>query len=196
MAEYTIDKIEYGSNVYKLQDNVSSPKIFIAEYNTTTFSELLSAYNDGKIIFFDLVYHDAHFTVPLTGISKEGDPLQIIAFISIIPSSSDSILVVVCHLENPGESDDYLWGINEDYTEVYENTKSNKYYLLLNYDSESNLLPKKDSNDKYDTDATNAGLWYQDAILYTPALVVGDVNYTITTDEYDSIDSMLESLGV
>ena len=179
-------------STYDLRD------VFIAEYNTTTFSELLSAYNDDKTLF--VKYNDTTNGVtiiaPLIGVESYDNLGHIGGFLFSVPSDSNSIFVIICHLEDPGVRDDYEWAYNEDYIGISENSKSSKYYIVLNHYQESNLYPKMDTNDKYDTDATNAGLWYQDAILYTPALFVGDVNYTIATEDYDSIDSMLESLNV
>ena len=192
MARISSISLPDGST-YDLRD------VFIAEYNTTTFSELLSAYNDDKTLFVkynDPTDESTTIIAPLIGAQLYDNLGHIGGFLFSVPSGSASIFVIVCHLEDPGVSDDYEWMHDEQYIGISENSKSSKYYIVLNHYQESNLYPKMDTNDKYDTDATNAGLWYQDAILYTPALFVGDVNYTITTEDYDSIDSMLESLDV
>ena len=47
MAEYTIDKIEYGGNVYKLQDNVSG---YTTSSGTVTSVEISNATNGGLSI--------------------------------------------------------------------------------------------------------------------------------------------------
>ena len=47
MATKYINSITYGGNEYKLVDNSS---VFVAEYNSTTYNDLLAAYNAGKVI--------------------------------------------------------------------------------------------------------------------------------------------------
>lgn len=76
---------------------------------------------------------------------------------------------------------------------VAENTKSTKYYPILATGT-GTATRQIDTDDKNDLDASNAGLYYQNAILNTPALQVGDIDYTITQSEFDALETLLDSI--
>jgi len=75
---------------------------------------------------------------------------------------------------------------------VAENTKTTKYYPILATGT-GTATRQIDTNDKLNSE-TASGLYYQNAILGTPGLNVGDIDYTITTDEYEGLYSTLDAL--
>lgn len=76
---------------------------------------------------------------------------------------------------------------------VAENTKATKYYPIL-ATGVGTATRQIDTNDQVDTSATAVGLWYQNGILGTPGLQIGDIDYSITTSQYDTLDALLDSL--
>ena len=76
---------------------------------------------------------------------------------------------------------------------VAENTKATKYYPVLS-SGIGKSEGKIDTNDQNDGGATAVGLWYQNGVLGAPSLQVGDVDYAISTSEYDVLDGLLDAI--
>lgn len=75
---------------------------------------------------------------------------------------------------------------------VAENTKATKYYPIL-ASGTGTATRQIDTNDKLNSE-TASGLYYQNAILGTPGLYIGDIEYTITNSEYSTLDSAIDAL--
>ena len=76
---------------------------------------------------------------------------------------------------------------------VAENTKATKYYPILATGT-GTATRQIDTNDQVDSSATAVGLWYQNGILCVPSLQVGDIDYAITTAEYEALMDAIDAI--
>lgn len=84
------------------------------------------------------------------------------------------------------------WTDTDTKVTVAENTKTTKYYPILATGT-GTATRQIDTNDKLNSE-TASGLYYQNAILGTPGLNVGDIDYTITNDEYSGLYETINAL--
>ena len=87
----------------------------------------------------------------------------------------------------------YITEVSGNSVTVAENVKTTKYYPVLATEV-GTATRQIDTNDKLLGTETAGGLYYQNATLGTPGLQVGDIDYTISNDEYDALDALIDAL--
>lgn len=159
--------------------------IFIAEYGTTTFDELEEAYNNKRLVFVLRLVGARDDYYILTRYT-DGASFIFTSITSVMAAS------IACYPDDTWEEQGSIT-FTDKKVEVAENTKSTKYYPILATGT-GTATRQIDTNDKNDSSASTSGLWYQNGMLCAPSLQIGDVDYTITTGEYDNLMAELDEI--
>lgn len=167
---------------------------FIALYNNTTYNDIVAAYQAGKAISVRReVNQSDDQNLPLEGWYYDDGFFR---FSGIVYDDTTigykSVQIIVNDLNSWTLIENIPTDQKLQVAQVTSGTSTSYGIILAN--GTSAATRQYDLTQKLDSNATNAGLKYVSKYLYTPGLYVGDLDYTITQSEYNTLMTALDAI--
>lgn len=173
----------------------SNVDTFLAVYNVTPFADILAAYNAGDYVICKFEYPADSGLYCCAQLLAAGDGGAI--FMLFVPSISGTGIIIRVYDDDTWDIDYTSYQLTDYQVSLTENTKTSKYYLVMGTGTTGITgadYCQMDTDGKVNPAETNQGLFYQNGYVYAPGLYIGDVNYTISSAEYQTLMNNLDTI--